>query len=816
MVDSSEIDPQPLAVPLVSTHEGARLGSADAAEHIIMAIAKGRADLLSPKVMEEMEDSKGICGVQVGLEVQGVLGTNWSFAGFNFLGATATYVGVPVLAAPLAAGAALAAAPATVAALPVTGAMMGASWVASAAGIAKDMYAGVEERPELPPEQAFVLRYGIASKSQLRCGLIPVVVSFWDLRPGDTVLELALKRGFNRTGESVEAVLHALMQAYPSAQDGKKALQRAMERAGEAMGQANDYVSLAAAKRVLDGASPEAAQFSFAGKNCPIVSWVQLEHFRSAQVHTLEVCETGGEESRALVTQMLEASELRLKKIDVQLPADAAFSGFAKYIASSGQPCPVRFWIYFLEATVKDASGDGSATRQLYFTFGADSSIFEGGSVVAKASTEEPEGSGYRSYEVDKYPRSSAMAKRMLEVCGATNFSLILRNSEHMMRYIVGGTWHSPQTHDPSPFFKGVVIKEFAPQLRASFGGSTKDPKSASLRSKLQDTIRSHLNELPFEKKDAATRRAVYCEKGCPACEKEDAASDDDFEKKEGHVPLPALFDFKGVKSLKDLAPEDMQDDINIVLVGPTGCGKSHLLNVLFNSDVSASSSSSRSVTADILFFQGTLNKAHPLVTKYGVPLRDRDADHLLSPLHRFNLIDTIGFCDTKKDPTEVINLIKSKLNNAGISLHKILVVTAAGQRTQKDHIEPINSVMKWLDYAKNKRNFVFVYNKCDGLKRDERERNQAEVLEDLGVSREESNESQVIHDPDASETKKMLISSAIAVGFPPSHKSMEKDAEKSLRLLALAILYWKKHDSKPVPLSAPSVASCLRMLTRD
>ena len=63
-----------------------------------------------------------------------------------------------MLAAPLAAGAAVAAVPATVAALPVTGAMMGASWVASAMGIAKDMYAGVEERPLRSVPFVFLLK----------------------------------------------------------------------------------------------------------------------------------------------------------------------------------------------------------------------------------------------------------------------------------------------------------------------------------------------------------------------------------------------------------------------------------------------------------------------------------------------------------------------------------------------------------------------------------------------------------------------------------------------------------------------------------
>ena len=36
-----------------------------------------------------------------------------------------------------------------------------------------------------------------------------------------------------------------------------------------------------------------------------------------------------------------------------------------------------------------------------------------------------------------------SILQRMKNVCGSTNFSLILRNSEHMMRYIIAGTSES-------------------------------------------------------------------------------------------------------------------------------------------------------------------------------------------------------------------------------------------------------------------------------------------------------------------------------------------------------------------------------------
>ena len=85
--------------------------------------------------------------------------------------------------------------------------------------------------------------------------------------------------------------------------------------------------------------------------------------------------------------------------------------------------------------------------------------------------------------------------------------------------------------------------------------------------------------------------------------------------------------------------------------------------------------------------------------------------------------------------------------------------------------------------------------------KRDEREKNLAELLEDLGVSQQEADVA--ISDPDKTGCD-MLVSSTVAVGFPPNDRHMEKFTEKSLKQLALAILTWKA-GAQPVPMKPQS-----------
>ena len=50
--------------------------------------------------------------------------------------------------------------------------------------------------------------------------------------------------------------------------------------------------------------------------------------------------------------------------------------------------------------------------------------------------------------EQEKFLNSPVVRERMEKVCGATNYSLALRNCEHVARYIFSGIWASFQMHD--------------------------------------------------------------------------------------------------------------------------------------------------------------------------------------------------------------------------------------------------------------------------------------------------------------------------------------------------------------------------------
>ena len=50
--------------------------------------------------------------------------------------------------------------------------------------------------------------------------------------------------------------------------------------------------------------------------------------------------------------------------------------------------------------------------------------------------------------EQEKFSNSPEVLERMENVCGATNYSLALRNCEHVARYIFCGTWASFQMTD--------------------------------------------------------------------------------------------------------------------------------------------------------------------------------------------------------------------------------------------------------------------------------------------------------------------------------------------------------------------------------
>jgi len=154
-------------------------------------------------------------------------------------------------------------------------------------------------------------------------------------------------------------------------------------------------------------------------------------------------------------------------------------------------------------------------------------------------------------------------------------------------------------------------------------------------------------------------------------------------------------------------------DAFNVVFLGPTGCGKSHLVNHFFNKTVSLSAGTAESVTRDIHFFIGSamLGRA---------PTDDVKEWHLQR--RKVNLVDTIGLCDSALPATVLQELIQQKLKGNFAYIDRVVIVCSG--RIERGHQEAIHQFMKWLNFEQYAANFTFIYNKADTVDEEEREQN--------------------------------------------------------------------------------------------
>jgi len=215
-----------------------------------------------------------------------------------------------------------------------------------------------------------------------------------------------------------------------------------------------------------------------------------------------------------------------------------------------------------------------------------------------------------------------------------------------------------------------------------------------------------------------------------------------------------------------------------VVVLGPTGAGKSSIVNMLFNRRVALVKASPLSVTRHMDVYCGSyfdigLNETVPL-----------------------NVVDSIGFCDSVIPPQEVLQMVKGYIKANMWVIAKVVIVCAS--RIEREQCDAIRNFMRWLKYDSHKAEFVFVYNKADHL--DEVER--AEAVRDMCTLLDADPTYSVAYPIGADEFR--LVKYAIAVGFPPRAPLLQVQSDIDALYDAIFV---HREDGKGIQVSERSCA---------
>eukprot|EP00092_Neocalanus_flemingeri_P010674 GFUD01011498.1.p1 GENE.GFUD01011498.1~~GFUD01011498.1.p1 ORF type:complete len:524 (+),score=119.24 GFUD01011498.1:69-1640(+) len=418
----------------------------------------------------------------------------------------------------------------------------------------------------------------------------------------------------------------------------------------------------------------------------------------------------------------------------------------------------------------------------------------------------------------EQFQCDAEVLRRVNEVQGATNYSLALRNSEHVARYIYSGAWISFQMRR---------------------GGSLRAKFEKQMTKPVQNMINTKPKEL--EEKEIVSEEPLY----------------------------PNIkSDYIQFRSYPALLWNGGRDSYNIVILGPTGSGKSSLINLLFNQTVAKAAPTAASVTRTVNYIEGTYVSSKELKKKsikHGLEVDHKDSPHSpkmqinqtkmysdgdkdldefgvkkfrekttsqkvkdignsleilelqldkastesaheirermavihekailmhkkevetikdgeKKPIESVCVVDTIGLCDTLFQDQEVYQIIKSSVDS-NITLIDRVVIVCSG-RIEKPKADAIKLFLNWMNYPKYKDNFVFVYSKSDDMSEADKELSLVILSELLDV---DINVEHFILDPHTGAQKSVKLFQAAS--FPPNAEFSV--IERDLELLKTAI----------------------------
>jgi len=137
----------------------------------------------------------------------------------------------------------------------------------------------------------------------------------------------------------------------------------------------------------------------------------------------------------------------------------------------------------------------------------------------------------------------------------------------------------------------------------------------------------------------------------------------------------------------------DDETDVTLFL-GPTGTGKSRLINIIFGEPVAKSELSSQSCTKEIIFYYGKVSNK-------------------ISTNKKICLIDTVGLCDSVLTPDQIYQLLKDRINYVK-KINKVFVTL--GHRNEKNHFAGVCDIFEKLNLKLNPHCVFFFITKCDGM----------------------------------------------------------------------------------------------------
>lgn len=307
----------------------------------------------------------------------------------------------------------------------------------------------------------------------------------------------------------------------------------------------------------------------------------------------------------------------------------------------------------------------------------------------------------------DQFQMTREVKNRMLEVCGASNYSLALRNCEHVARYIQSGVWVCFQMAKGS----GLLYKVFKNRV--------------GRYSRLINTPPIELQ--PPEKDNPELIHPEF---------------DEDH-----HI----RFIIK-----KQVLTDADNNCVNVVFLGPTGSGKSTLINNLFNRGVVEARASASSVTRNVQFIEGSF---------ISVPV-DPDLRNQWTT-KKINVIDTIGMCDSFFTPEQIFAMVKTNIKLNLAKIDKVVIVCSG--RIEKQHADMIKQFMKWLQYSKNKNRFCFIYNKSDQLTEAEKVEGLLQMCEMLGADTKDDSYLAPVRNRNKDKKTQRQIKHTLNLGFPPN-----------------------------------------------